>query len=900
MDPATNTTSVLSITFEKKDDKWEVTNTQDAYFAVTCKTVNDGKVTVTKDRLTTGDKLNLNESHIIEYMITVTNATKENWTGSLSGGIFESSEENATVTNRTVRLAQICVDNKGHRITLNGNATNNFTVLAGGTVTLYVSYIAEDSDVGKTLWNKVTSTTPNEKVEIVNNDPGIEIVNKKDPQIVVKKTNDKLKPTNDGTLKANYTVEITNNSGYSLYGLRLTDVMAQPTLTKLNEDDEGTPSVDLTFSNWKVGTADAKITSTSEDGLTHVLQLIDRGTAFEDGQKVTLTYTVEVANANDEVAVKVKLDNTAKGASWSQAPKATRMFRMAARNIDNDPPDITGSGSSSTDKENDEPDVEDSSTSSTEGGGSSTTEGTLPRKYKVTYNWTGLEDLVAKLPDGTEAKLPEEKKYLKGAEVTKDKTYTKGMEVTVGEGENAKTYVFSGWDKSEDTFTMPENNVVITGKWTPNNPGIKVTKSVVEPDGKTNVKRGDTVKFEIKVENTGDVELKNIEVKDTLPAGLTAAENSETEWTIETLAPEASRTLVVSATVDMTAVGELKNKAEAVVDDPDVKGEGEASVTVEKSALASINKEVVEDSIPESVKIGQDVTLTYKITITGDKGANYVVSDDGAALEAGSSWTGILDESGTKDIYVTKTVTVTPDNVENGVLTISNTAFVKPDPDDKGTDPIEPDPNKPDTEDGHPSDPVETPIDVEPITITWLRNYLTGDEDVITTTENVPAGTKEVDRELYPYPANPTRPGYTFTEWGKPDVDPKTGNITIRAQWNPNDPGPGPGPGPVGPTGPTGGTDDGSDTDSDSDPDPDPTPATINVPDAPTPLAEIGETPVPLASNPSDLIDIFDDDVPLAGGAQTGNNDALWYLLAALSLAGLGIVKLLEKKNTTK
>ena len=145
----------------------------------------------------------------------------------------------------------------------------------------------------------------------------------------------------------------------------------------------------------------------------------------------------------------------------------------------------------------------------------------------------------------------------------------------------------------------------------------------------------------------------------------------------------------------------------------------------------------------------------------------------------------------------------------------------------------------------------------------------------------------------------PNREGYEFIGWGERVTD-ELGNITIRAQWRYVGPS-----GPTTPTGPTDPTPGDSDTDDDSDPDPDPDPTpvrrvTVNVPDAPTPLAEIGETPVPLASNPSDLIDIFDDDVPLAGGAQTGNNDALWYLLAALSLAGLGLVKLLEKKNTTK
>ncbi len=85
--------------------------------------------------------------------------------------------------------------------------------------------------------------------------------------------------------------------------------------------------------------------------------------------------------------------------------------------------------------------------------------------------------------------------------------------------------------------------------------------------------------------------------------------------------------------------------------------------------------------------------------------------------------------------------------------------------------------------------------------------------------------------------------------------------------------------------------------DPDPDPDPDPEDPTYEVPDEPTPLTEIPDTPPPLSELPQeDLLDIFDEDVPLAGGIGSGNNDAVWYLLALFSLAGLGLLNLLEKK----
>ena len=91
-------------------------------------------------------------------------------------------------------------------------------------------------------------------------------------------------------------------------------------------------------------------------------------------------------------------------------------------------------------------------------------------------------------------------------------------------------------------------------------------------------------------------------------------------------------------------------------------------------------------------------------------------------------------------------------------------------------------------------------------------------------------------------------------------------------------------------------------TPDDPDPeDPDPEDPTVEIPDEPTPLTDIPDELPPLANQPQDdLIDIFDEDVPLAGGLPTGNEDAVWYLLAAFSLMGLGLLKLLQKKSEAK
>ncbi len=84
------------------------------------------------------------------------------------------------------------------------------------------------------------------------------------------------------------------------------------------------------------------------------------------------------------------------------------------------------------------------------------------------------------------------------------------------------------------------------------------------------------------------------------------------------------------------------------------------------------------------VKIGDTaVTLLYKITVTGEKGASYTVSDEMNGKKAtliSGSLTGTFAEAGSVDIYVT--MTFTREEINEGKIT--NIATLKP---DEGTDP---------------------------------------------------------------------------------------------------------------------------------------------------------------------------------------------------------------------
>ena len=101
-----------------------------------------------------------------------------------------------------------------------------------------------------------------------------------------------------------------------------------------------------TFSDFKV---DGKAIEYTSTGMTNVLQLLERNTAFKSDTSVTLTYTVNIQNTGAE-AVTVQLNNIATAASWSAASTSHMALRkmFVASNADSDAPGVSGSHSSGT------------------------------------------------------------------------------------------------------------------------------------------------------------------------------------------------------------------------------------------------------------------------------------------------------------------------------------------------------------------------------------------------------------------------------------------------------------------------------------------------------------------------------------------------------------------------
>lgn len=117
-------------------------------------------------------------------------------------------------------------------------------------------------------------------------------------------------------------------------------------------------------------------------------------------------------------------------------------------------------------------------------------------KYKVEYKFY---DTV--LPENSDSLLPETKEYAPGEKIT----ITTVADVT--------GYEFLGW-YSDDTFKMPEKDVVIYGEW-------KKVIGTFEPkieieilDKKDSYKKGDTVEFRLAVTNQNNFPIKEVIVSE--------------------------------------------------------------------------------------------------------------------------------------------------------------------------------------------------------------------------------------------------------------------------------------------------------------------------------------------------------------------------------------------------
>ena len=176
-----------------------------------------------------------------------------------------------------------------------------------------------------------------------------------------------------------------------------------------------------------------------------------------------------------------------------------------------------------------------------------------PLYHNVIYQFTG--DVI---PSGADALLPATEEHLHGSTVA------------VAQDPAATGYRFLGWkingSDAGTSFTMPTEDVIITGSWEHFNgyfiPGI--SKQVV--NAPEFYRALDTVPFEITVTNTEDFNISNVVVNELLDGAIFSSGqgyqvDSDDQATIPTLAAGESITLYASYVIPKDLTQTITNTA---------------------------------------------------------------------------------------------------------------------------------------------------------------------------------------------------------------------------------------------------------------------------------------------------------------------------------------------------
>ncbi len=237
--------------------------------------------------------------------------------------VWEITVTNNSNVEKTVTLTE--------KLTSAVLSEKQVTLAAGASKTVTATYTVKSSDNGKTLVNAVVATTDNPddgKKEA--KDPGTPIIDVSKFKVNITKVNDAPNgmhtvPDNPYKLTAKFTVTVKNESGFDLYGLKLTDALTTTikekgtdTLVPQGEANKGAvvefiPN-SLTIKD-KDGTehsynAGEKSQSTVNGRTTREWTVLNKDEVFKDGAVMTLVYDVTVESWYPK-AITIKLDNWA-------------------------------------------------------------------------------------------------------------------------------------------------------------------------------------------------------------------------------------------------------------------------------------------------------------------------------------------------------------------------------------------------------------------------------------------------------------------------------------------------------------------------------------------------------------------------------------------------------------
>ena len=270
-------------------------------------------------------------------------------------------------------------------------------------------------------------------------------------------------------------------------------------------------------------------------------------------------------------------------------------------------------------------------------------------KYKVEYKF--YDTLV---PPNSDSLLPETKEYAPGEKVTLE---------TVNDVEG---YKFLGWYE-DDTFKMPEEDVVIYGEWMKVDGTFEPKIEIEVVDKKTSYKVGDTVEFKITVTNQNDFDIKEVIIKEMIEnmefkVGEGYKKESANFATIDTIPANGKAYLYATYKVTSDDEGALTNEVQILGALADNK-----YILLDKEYKDTCDFKVKKDSKSNNNdKKGE--TKDSKDDISKEEGKN-------TTNETTNSPTTTIKENGATTDTTDKeaTVTITYDNDNKESITEKNT-----------------------------------------------------------------------------------------------------------------------------------------------------------------------------------------------------------------------------------
>ena len=119
-------------------------------------------------------------------------------------------------------------------------------------------------------------------------------------------------------------------------------------------------------------------------------------------------------------------------------------------------------------------------------------------KYKVIYKFQGTV-----IPDNSASLLPSTQEYNAGDNVVLESI------------NNVAGYEFLGWNK-ENSFIMPDNDVIVYGEWKKKNGEFEPSITIEEVNGKDYYQVGDKINYKITVTNHENYPIKDVIIKEDL------------------------------------------------------------------------------------------------------------------------------------------------------------------------------------------------------------------------------------------------------------------------------------------------------------------------------------------------------------------------------------------------